>query len=170
MLERGPDSQVTSAAKSVGAAADVALDVGDGALKGVVNTWIGMNNLMADYKVVGAKHIQPYEPENMAQEGGMIVSERVLLFVGLKGRASVGGVVVAEAKTTTVAAAQGANAASRSQTPAQMAETLSNQIGKNSVPYRTSSAMGHIDLKGKAHFDKASGTRIPTPHVQERSG
>jgi hypothetical protein len=50
----------------------------------------------------------------------------------------------------------------------EMAEALSNQIGKNSVAYRTPNKVGHIDLRGKAHFDKASGQRISTPHVQER--
>jgi hypothetical protein len=80
-------------------------------------------------------------------------------------------VAIAEAETTAAAASTGANGAaraSRTQTTAQMAKSLSNEIGKNSVQYRTPNAVEHIDLKGKAHFDKASGGRIPTPHVQER--
>ena len=48
-----------------------------------------------------------------------------------------------------------------------MAAELAAQLGKNSVPYRTPDKMGHIDLQGKAHFDKATGRAVPTPHVQE---
>ena len=47
-----------------------------------------------------------------------------------------------------------------------MAAELSNEIGKNSVTFRTSSRAGHIDLKGRAHIDKTTGESIPTPHVQ----
>ena len=52
-------------------------------------------------------------------------------------------------------------------TTEEMAKDLSGKIGKNSVPYETPTASGHIDLAGKAHHDKATGTSIPTPHVQE---
>jgi hypothetical protein len=48
----------------------------------------------------------------------------------------------------------------------QMAEQLSHEIGKNSVAFETPSVKGHIDLRGKAHFDQATRLRIPTPHVQ----
>ncbi len=34
--------------------------------------------------------------------------------------------------------------------------------------HRTPNKVGHIDLKGKGHFDKATGGVIATPHVQER--
>lgn len=50
----------------------------------------------------------------------------------------------------------------------QMADELSSKIGKNSVNFETPKFKGHIDLKGKAHFDKVSKTKIPTPHVQTR--
>jgi hypothetical protein len=99
----------------------------------------------------------------------MVFAEDVLLFAGLLGgRAQVGGVAIAEGETTAAAASQGANAAGRAKTVGEMAESLSTEIGKNSVPYRTPNAVGHIDLRGKAHLDKPSGGYIPTPHVQER--
>jgi hypothetical protein len=47
-----------------------------------------------------------------------------------------------------------------------MADQLSHALGKNSVAFETPSVKGHIDLRGKAHFDKATRLRIPTPHVQ----
>ena len=50
-----------------------------------------------------------------------------------------------------------------------MAEELSDQIGKNSVTFETPTKSGHIDLRGKAHFDKATQTTVPTPHVQTRT-
>ena len=28
--------------------------------------------------------------------------------------------------------------------------------------------LGRVDLEGKTHFDKATQTSIPTPHVQEK--
>lgn len=74
----------------------------------------------------------------------------------------------ARSRTTTVVASQVGNA-SRAKNAAEMASELSNQIGKNSVSYRTPNKVGHIDLQGKPHFDKATGTRISTPHVQERT-
>lgn len=55
-----------------------------------------------------------------------------------------------------------------SKTATGMADDLSGRIGKNSVPFETPSTKGHIDLRGKAHFDKATGQEIPTPHVQTR--
>jgi hypothetical protein len=55
-----------------------------------------------------------------------------------------------------------------SKSAGEMASDLSKEAGTNSVPYQTPSVSGHIDLTGKAHFDKATGTTIPTPHVQER--
>jgi len=49
-----------------------------------------------------------------------------------------------------------------------MAADLQSQIGKNSVEFSTPSSKGHIDLAGDSHFDKATQTTIPTPHVQTR--
>ena len=50
----------------------------------------------------------------------------------------------------------------------QMAQELSNQIGRNSVTFSTPTTQGHIDLQGASHFDKVTGVDIPTPHVQTR--
>jgi hypothetical protein len=49
-----------------------------------------------------------------------------------------------------------------------MAHDLAGRLGKSSVPFETPSEKGHIDLIGKGHLDKASGRRIPTPHVQTK--
>jgi hypothetical protein len=49
-----------------------------------------------------------------------------------------------------------------------MAHELASQINKNSVLFTTQSKQGHIDLRGASHFDKATQTDIPTPHVQTR--
>jgi RHS repeat-associated protein len=70
---------------------------------------------------------------------------------------------VAKAAETAAAKAGAAKSAE------QMAGELRQQIGRNSVEFTTSSTKGHIDLAGKAHFDKATQTSIPTPHVQTRS-
>ncbi|HEL3173133.1 TPA: RHS domain-containing protein, partial [Stenotrophomonas maltophilia] len=51
----------------------------------------------------------------------------------------------------------------------QMAQELSQQINKNSASFSTPATQGHIDLQGATHFDKATGTDIPTPHVQSRT-
>ncbi|HQZ15390.1 MAG TPA: RHS repeat-associated core domain-containing protein [Vicinamibacteria bacterium] len=61
------------------------------------------------------------------------------------------------------------DAAKWRKTTTEMAHELSEKTGKNSVSFETSSVRGHIDLQGKAHFDKATGQRIPTPHVQTRT-
>jgi RHS repeat-associated protein len=53
-------------------------------------------------------------------------------------------------------------------TPEQMARDLANESGRQSVPFRTPSEVGHYDLTGKPHFDKATQSDIPTPHVQSR--
>ena len=42
---------------------------------------------------------------------------------------------------------------------------LAGRIGGNSVHFRTPGSVGRIDLLGRSHFDKATGARIPTPHV-----
>ncbi|GAU05324.1 Rhs family protein [Burkholderia stabilis] len=51
----------------------------------------------------------------------------------------------------------------------EMAQELSKQINQNSVTFSTPTTQGHIDLQGASHFDKATGTDIPTPHVQTRT-
>jgi RHS repeat-associated protein len=63
---------------------------------------------------------------------------------------------------------QGPIQASGTKSAEQMAADLSKQLGKNTVTYETPSVKGHIDLAGRTHFDKATQTNIPTPHVQER--
>ncbi len=50
---------------------------------------------------------------------------------------------------------------------AEMAEELAQQINRNRVGGRTAGGRIDIDLRGKSHFDKASGQRIPIPHVHE---
>ena len=127
-----------------------------------------MNNVSAAFGVAGAKYIEPHAASNMAQGMSMVVTEDVTIFGGLLGGKSPAGVMVAESKGPAVVASEVGNA-SRSATATEMAGELSTQIGKNSVRYTTPNKTGHIDLKGKSHFDKATGQNIPTPHVQERS-
>lgn len=55
---------------------------------------------------------------------------------------------------------------STSKNAQEMAEELANQLNKNTVTFSTPATMGHIDLRGRAHFDKITQTDIPTPHVQ----
>nr|WP_316250611.1 hypothetical protein [Photorhabdus kayaii] len=54
----------------------------------------------------------------------------------------------------------------KSKNAQEMAEELANQLNKNTVTFSTPTTMGHIDLRGRAHFDKITQTDIPTPHVQ----
>ncbi len=49
----------------------------------------------------------------------------------------------------------------------EMAEDLANELNKNRVSIRTGGKQSDIDLRGKAHFDKPSGTTVDTPHVHE---
>lgn len=60
------------------------------------------------------------------------------------------------------------NAPHKPKTAEEMAAELSNQINKNSVTFSTPTKQGHIDLQGASHYDKATKTDIPTPHVQTR--
>ncbi|MEA3051469.1 MAG: hypothetical protein QOG72_372, partial [Sphingomonadales bacterium] len=48
----------------------------------------------------------------------------------------------------------------------QAGAALAVQIGTNRVSVMTPSGRMSIDLAGKAHYDKASGRSIPTPHVK----
>ena len=52
-------------------------------------------------------------------------------------------------------------------TAEEMAEDLYEDLNKNSVTYSTPDKMGHIDINGRAHFDKATNTKVDVPHVQE---
>jgi RHS repeat-associated protein len=54
-----------------------------------------------------------------------------------------------------------------SKTPAEMANDLSKQTGKNRAVANTPNKQVRIDLNGKPHFDKSTKTSIPTPHVHE---
>ncbi|MBN3066361.1 hypothetical protein H5A21_20430, partial [Pectobacterium aquaticum] len=54
----------------------------------------------------------------------------------------------------------------RSKSAEEMADELADKINKNSVNFSTTDSMGHIDLRGRSHFDKITQTDIPTPHVQ----
>ena len=56
-----------------------------------------------------------------------------------------------------------------SKTVKEMAEELSDKIGKNSVPFRTGRKLGHIDLRGDRHYDKTTNTHIETPHFQSKN-
>lgn len=48
----------------------------------------------------------------------------------------------------------------------EMAQELRDKIGRNSVEFYTVNKKFHIDLAGRAHYDKATQQYIPTPHVQ----
>ncbi|ERK05191.1 Rhs-family protein [Serratia fonticola AU-P3(3)] len=48
----------------------------------------------------------------------------------------------------------------------EMANELANQINKNTITFSTVDKMGHIDLRGRSHFDKLTKIDIPTPHAQ----
>ncbi len=55
-----------------------------------------------------------------------------------------------------------------SKTAAEMADDVAGQLGRNRVSGRTAGGKQvDIDLRGKGHFDKATGQRIETPHVHE---
>ncbi|MBK8241078.1 MAG: hypothetical protein IPK74_36650 [Deltaproteobacteria bacterium] len=54
-----------------------------------------------------------------------------------------------------------------SKTAAEMADDLAGKIGTHRVSGRSGSSRVDIDLQGKAHFDKATGKLIDTPHVHE---
>ena len=49
-----------------------------------------------------------------------------------------------------------------------MASRLRDKMVTPSVSFRTPNEAGHIDLDGKAHFDKKSQKLLDTPHVQVR--
>jgi hypothetical protein len=55
-----------------------------------------------------------------------------------------------------------------SKTAAEMGDDLANAIGRNRVSARTAGGQQiDIDLRGKAHFEKSLGQKVPTPHVRE---
>ncbi|MDQ9127420.1 RHS repeat-associated core domain-containing protein [Serratia fonticola] len=54
----------------------------------------------------------------------------------------------------------------RAKNTEEMTNELANEINKNSIYFSTIDKMGHIDLRGRTHFDKLTKTDIPTPHVQ----
>jgi hypothetical protein len=74
--------------------------------------------------------------------------------------------MVAESEESAKFAAEVGSGTRGAQSATQMANELSNEIGKNSVSYTTPNKTGHIDLKGKSHFDKSTSQSIPTPHVK----
>ena len=50
----------------------------------------------------------------------------------------------------------------------ESASDLAGQLGRNRVSGRTAGGKRvDIDLRGKGHFDKATGKKIETPHVHE---
>jgi hypothetical protein len=60
MLEKAPASQAGSTARSVGSTVDTGTDIIKGVGKGVANTGIGVNNLMAAFKVGDTQYVDPY--------------------------------------------------------------------------------------------------------------
>lgn len=49
-----------------------------------------------------------------------------------------------------------------------MGKELAGEVGRNRVSATTGGGKKvDIDLQGKAHFDKATGKKIDTPHVHE---
>jgi RHS repeat-associated protein len=82
-------------------------NVNEGVIMEIANIGLGINNLMADFKIGNAKHVQLFEPANKTQEAAMKVTGDVLFFAGLlTGRAQVGGVAIAEGETTAVTSAR----------------------------------------------------------------
>jgi RHS repeat-associated protein len=82
----------------------IAPDAGIGAGKAIANIGLGMNNFMAERGL--GEHVEPYKADNFAQDIGMIITEKVsILGAFLGGRPQVGGVLVAETKTTAQVAA-----------------------------------------------------------------
>jgi len=50
------------------------------------------------------------------------------------------------------------------------AEAISKELGgKNSFSAKTTKGITYYDLKGASHYNKSTGVRVPTPHVQERT-
>jgi hypothetical protein len=89
--------------------ARVVKDIGAGALKEAANTYIGVGNFTKSY--IGGEYTELYQPTNKTQEFTMNTVATVALFAGLMtGKASVGGVAVADAKATTIVAAEAGNA------------------------------------------------------------
>jgi hypothetical protein len=45
-------------------------------------------------------------------------------------------------------------------------DEIAGALGRSRVTIRTSSGRYHVDLRGRAHFDKALGEYVSTPHVR----
>ena len=63
---------------------------------------------------------------------------------------------------------KGATSGVEVESVATSASKLAGETGKTSAEFTTESSVGRIDLTGKAHFDKPTGTSIETPHVHEQ--
>jgi RHS repeat-associated protein len=135
--------------------------------KAVDNMARGINNLEADFGM-GNQRVPLHRASNMTQGMTMVVVEDLSVFGGLLSGKPQAGVMMADTEESAVIAAEVGNATRGVKSTTQMAAELSHEIGKNSVSYRTPNKVGHIDLKGKSHFDKPTQQSIPTPHVQER--
>jgi hypothetical protein len=84
-----------SISQTMGDIATAGPDVAKGVGKGIANVGIGINNLMAAYKVAGAKYVAPYEGDNKTQQAALVATEDITLFAGLiGGRAQVGGLLL----------------------------------------------------------------------------
>ena len=142
-----PDGHQTKQADALIVAPNPAttINVAIGVGKEIGNIGFGMSNFMADRGL--GKHIEPYKADNFTQGAAMVVTGDVAFFGGLiAGKPQVGGVAIAEGESTVAITARTANA-SRVKNATQMAEDLTAQTGKTSVPYTTPNKTGHIDLK-----------------------
>ncbi len=81
-----------------------------GAGKAIGNTYIGLENLNADFGISGAKHREPYQPSNEIQSRAMAVTEHLILFGGLLGGKGPANVMTADAEESAAVAAEAGNA------------------------------------------------------------
>lgn len=115
MLEKGPTSKVTSTLQTAGQGADDAAKAAGGVVTGagkeVGNLFIGMGNGGAiAFGDPGAMKAF-WRPANKYEEAAMDTTFTLLLFGGgMRGKAQVGGVAVAEGESTTVVTSRTINA------------------------------------------------------------
>jgi hypothetical protein len=140
-----------------------------------------MNNVLAAFGAGNAKHIEPYKPDYFAQAVGMVIVEDVTLFGGfLGGRPQVGGVAIAEAKTTAVIASAVGNAERSAGTTAgtnvnNIVETVRKQgIGVKVNPRNAATAQegnvtlsigGDISVNIRIETYPLKGSAVPVRHA-----
>ena len=128
------------------------------------NSDFALGQAIGDVASVGAGLYETVVGGTVAAGGGALTVSVAGAAVGVPA-AAVGSAVAAHGVGIS---SSGLIHLSQNKSAAEMAADLAGRIGKNSVPFETPTTKGHIDLKGKAHFDKATGQEIPTPHVQTR--